>query len=856
MDRKLRLLIDIVINIGVIVGTTCQVLMTGIEYFKYPTLTSVTIVDALPATNIPQVAVCNYYGGNFQWQLMDHPPDGSHAGGDPRLIPGSLEIAGYNAGDLKSVESKRFLVNSDHCFAVKTRHPVNIPPSRLHGINHDFLITFAIRVRLPLTGRKRVRANNFLIYMTSYDTDFDVPLRNMLRGHANFSWGGLSYHLSYLQRVIRLFPPPYDTNCRDYRRDGLVSKFSCTRKCINKFTVGHYNLIFYHHVVDRDKYLIRNNSSNSSSWLRLMTGSLEYYDREYALNLTKSNHTRRNLRYLDGKVDNITKRIKYCNDYCSRPDCETEYVIPLLLSINLYDEGHKFSVVNVTLGIPREPVIVVRRNEWWSLMDFIVFSLSCINFWFGWCPLHSTVINANHVARNSIGNFISSFFIGLSRIISRLFKFWRTFINIFAIAGFLFNSWHICDEYFKYPTLTSVSVVDALPVSTIPQVVVCTPWDGKDGNNSYVDKFQEQLMKSPPDGGHPGGDPMFTGGYMLQLPPITSRRSKISDFDMKHVLFKGSHCLVFKTRNPAKLPAKFLLERTTIYLGGYDFKISLPFTGDYSDRKDIDYSFYIISYKTDLDSHPLINPVIGRAVKNTEEYFTSLVYSQRISLLSPPPFDTNCRDYNEDGVMSQGSCVKSCINNFTINKYNLIFDDHVVSRTNHLIRPNSTTTLSSKEFLRPIPSEMKDTFRAIHDFNLSREYVDYLDRIFPSIRKRIDLCMKSCSQPDCETEYIITSASRSQGDEPDGKQLKNVGLDFSPSKEPVIIVTSHAEWTFLEFFIYLISCISFWFGFCPLYLSENKIHHVYSIITASRKVTTIYSVVGRFRQGRRPSSSI
>jgi hypothetical protein len=76
--------------------------------------------------------------------------------------------------------------------------------------------------------------------------------------------------------------------------------------------------------------------------------------------------------------------------------------------------------------------------------------------------------------------------------------------------------WEISSDYFKYPTVTSVSVVDFLPLTTIPQVAICTPWDVERGNKSYVERFQEQLMEKPPDGSHPGGDPVL---HSRQVPP-------------------------------------------------------------------------------------------------------------------------------------------------------------------------------------------------------------------------------------------------------------------------------------------------------------------------------------------------
>ena len=133
MNSKLRILINVTVNVVVILGCVYQVSEIGNEYFKYPTVTSVRVIDFLPATTIPQVAVCSGYIG-FQEQLMEKPPDGSHPGGDPTLIPGSLHIAGYDSmilNDSDIIQVKRFLKYNQHCFSAKTRHAVKLIPPQL-----------------------------------------------------------------------------------------------------------------------------------------------------------------------------------------------------------------------------------------------------------------------------------------------------------------------------------------------------------------------------------------------------------------------------------------------------------------------------------------------------------------------------------------------------------------------------------------------------------------------------------------------------------------------------------------------------------------------------------------------------
>ena len=85
-------LLHLLVLVTVTGGFSFQVSLVCEEYFKYVTTTIVSIVDALPVTNIPQVALYVTYTIGFEFadrifhkQLLDKQTDGSHPGGDPRL---------------------------------------------------------------------------------------------------------------------------------------------------------------------------------------------------------------------------------------------------------------------------------------------------------------------------------------------------------------------------------------------------------------------------------------------------------------------------------------------------------------------------------------------------------------------------------------------------------------------------------------------------------------------------------------------------------------------------------------------------------------------------------------------------
>src|SRR5688572_1803715 len=50
-------------------------------------------------------------------------------------------------------------------------------------------------------------------------------------------------------------------------------------------------------------------------------------------------------------------------------------------------------------------------------------------------------------------------------------------MSLIALSGFVFQLFHIGDEYFKYPTLTHVSIKNWLETTLPPKVIFCTPFN-------------------------------------------------------------------------------------------------------------------------------------------------------------------------------------------------------------------------------------------------------------------------------------------------------------------------------------------------------------------------------------------
>jgi len=109
---------------------------------------------------------------------------------------------------------------------------------------------------------------------------------------------------------------------------------------------------------------------------------------------------------------------------------------------------------------------------------------------------------------------------------------------------------------------------------------------------------------------------------------------------------------------------------------------------------------------------------------------------------------------------------------------------------------------------------------------VSKEYFKKLADILPSYEKHWTKCKSWCSQADCYTELLVPEliVYTAPGSYSKISTLhRNLTLLIYPSKDPVITVTSAAKMDLIEFIVFILSCLSFWFGLCPLQLAEIKV---------------------------------
>lgn len=158
--------------------------------------------------------------------------------------------------------------------------------------------------------------------------------------------------LTYRDYQSTLLPPPYETMCRDYLLQGLISREECFESCLREKSIKrlgklHYRLHMY-----------------------------SYYQRV---------EERMSQPYRDYSVsqDYISKNIQDqidedCSIICQQKDCNTRIYIP---SIRVSDSIGTTSVIGVKLSF--NPIIASETIKTISLIQYITDAASTVGFWFG-----------------------------------------------------------------------------------------------------------------------------------------------------------------------------------------------------------------------------------------------------------------------------------------------------------------------------------------------------------------------------------------------------------------------------------------------------------------------------------------
>src|SRR5205085_6600044 len=185
-------------------------------------------------------------------------------------------------------------------------------------------------------------------------------------------------------KINKLLPPPYESNCRDYRSIGKTSRDHCFNSCLNEFTKRH-GMYLETNSADRDE--LGNSSLILLPWeLKTMTEDGTKLTTDHFLSEEKlRSHLREGAKvskeYFKKVADilpSYENHWKMCKSWCSQTDCYTESMVPEKILYTNHGNYSKVSNVTIIIYPSKDPVITVTTTAKMELTDFIVFILSCL----------------------------------------------------------------------------------------------------------------------------------------------------------------------------------------------------------------------------------------------------------------------------------------------------------------------------------------------------------------------------------------------------------------------------------------------------------------------------------------------
>ncbi|KAI1300148.1 hypothetical protein HDE_03510 [Halotydeus destructor] len=163
--------------------------------------------------------------------------------------------------------------------------------------------------------------------------------------------------------------------------------------------------------------------------------------------------------------------------------------------------------------------------------------------------------------------------------------------------------------------------------------------------------------------------------------------------------------------------------------------------------------------------------------------YVTLSYVKYESTLKEAPYDTNCYNYIQSNFTSQSRCYEDCVRQATVREHNLIpFSIVVYDKTD-------------------IPYVTRKLYRN--------------ETLALSLYKIEHTCNLTCSYPDCNDVDYIPVVITTEG-------LDHLLYDMYVTNEPITRTVFIAKFGLQDYAIYISTCISFWFGFSPLYFMASS----------------------------------
>lgn len=804
----------VIIYFIAILGFNLQTGQISKDYFSYPTTTYFSIMDTQPETIPPAVVVGYPYQGkkgnqvtdiftNVKDQLFIVKEMVKKADGTIQRIKTckafnyDLPPVGLTTDCVSTKIDMKMFYRQEMLFlefSPKDRSP--LPPSVLLDgmplyeleIVSTFNWTTGEGVFFSLNSRKRDLEG---YRMPSYSS---AP---RIEPNAVFD-----AKMTYSTKVSRLLPPPYDTMCMDYSQIGLASREACFSKCLNELTL-RYSMIIESHVISRE--ILRNHSS-----LTLIPWYFRTLERK-GHDITMEDVRKEEREDFIQLFPSFKNRWKRCRHDCNARDCNTEYHILTKFTIEggKIKEGFRGNQTNlymmsISLLPPTDQVLMTTSDRKYRLLDFVIYLASTIGFWFGICPLQTSNLleKTNQMLTRRVLRRVASQY---NHRVSRGIK---VVIILLVVCSFTYQTYYILDQYFRYPVSTLVSMTDIVPNAGMPPPKLTFETSQQNWSGLTVEEVFQQYPEKSKIAKSIVKETEHTSIKWSAVKKEPGQRNE-SSFELVSFLKMGRYYLSLPLRHYAQHSHDSIYATKSIPLYTLIIVTNLQ---KFFDRNITDYVNIYMTPKDD-DMEGITKGVI-RCTKcgRYTMVVPTLTYSVTTTKLLPSPYETNCREYRKSNLSSPDNCLNECLNQFTL-KHGMIIESNVLPRSKF----EKSHLIFAPWKLKYLDTVSKDQMTQLLGKNNS------LGRQMMGYHRHWRMCKELCRKPNCLTQSVTPEVLNEGTQQYIGPTVSVYVFQVHPPRDQVIKVETTAKYRFLDVIMYLLSSLSFWFGFCPLQIKEQPV---------------------------------
>lgn len=354
-----------------------------------------------------------------------------------------------------------------------------------------------------------------------------------------------------------------------------------------------------------------------------------------------------------------------------------------------------------------------------------------------------------------------------------------------AMIGCTYQVVNVSIQYLRYETSTETTITSELPVEPpsvntcfeLSDIIVKSKYDELvNGSQRDLDDLTiEELFAITPDGSE-------IARYCLVHDHDTYKTKRVNCERFEILKFFKQNMICFLVRLDTK-PFEY-----SYITNGFSrpFVYSVGFHGQHF-LKSPYYTFFMKSQYQDFYGNGDTYTTSSRQVNN--ESIASgignhimLSYATYKSTLLPAPYTSKCIDYTALDFASRDHSYEACLIKKTLTNFNST-PFNVLTYTHH--EHKRYTTLSK--------GDMRN--------NTIARFLQQVETV----------CKKEHSKPDCHHVYIVPKlVSAEQSDDP--------VIELQASTQPALITVLTAKMSFIDFTNFVLSCLGFWFGLCPLSL--------------------------------------